>query len=108
MNQEHIVQFVDFADEHAPLLVMEYVSLGDLHYQHAQMLLSTNEVQMLLHQSLGALNYLHDRTITHRNVKPVKTLSLPRQKSKADLLYQARRLWALESRTFPEDCVRDW
>ncbi|QSS54017.1 mitogen-activated protein kinase [Histoplasma capsulatum var. duboisii H88] len=66
---EHIVQFVD-STTHPLQLIMEYLPLGNLYYQHERDPLNTEETQLLLAQGLDALRYLHSENITHRDIKP--------------------------------------
>ncbi len=72
-SQEHIVGFVDSIDDGGrPVLVMEYVPLGNLTQVEE---ISKEEMRIVLRQALQALRYLHDeKNITHRDIKPENIL----------------------------------
>lgn len=72
-SQEHIVGFVDSIDDGGgPVLVMEYMPLGNLTELQR---ISSEEVRTVLRQALQALAYLHDeKNITHRDIKPENIL----------------------------------
>ena len=72
-SQEHIVSFVDSIDDGGgPVLVMEYMPLGNLTELQR---ISSEEVRTVLRQALQALAYLHDeKNITHRDIKPENIL----------------------------------
>ncbi|KAL8652821.1 MAG: hypothetical protein Q9210_002458 [Variospora velana] len=73
ISHEHIVEFVDFSEEHEPLLVMEYLPLGNLACQYG---ITEEETLQILYQGLQALEYLHSQTppIAHRDIKPENIL----------------------------------
>lgn len=59
-------------DGGGPVLVMEYMPLGNLTELQR---ISSEEVRTVLRQTLQALAYLHDeKNITHRNIKPENIL----------------------------------
>ena len=72
-SQEHIVSFVDsINDGGGPVLVMEYMPLGNLLGLEK---ISLEEVRTVVRQALQALAYLHDeKNITHRDIKPENIL----------------------------------
>ena len=67
------MRFVNFSDEQNPLLVMEYLPLGNLACQD---IISKEETIQILHQGLQALEYLHSYSppLTHRDIKPENIL----------------------------------
>ena len=73
-DQEHIVNFVDFTDEVEPLLIMEYLPLGNLRDQHRITAIAPEESLYLLLQGLEALEYLHLSGHAHRDIKPENIL----------------------------------
>ena len=72
-SQQHIVSFVDSIDDGGgPVLVMEYMPLGNLTELQE---MTSEEVRTVLRQALQALAYLHDeKNITHRDIKPENIL----------------------------------
>jgi len=67
------VEFVDFSEEQKPLLVMEYLPLGNLACQD---LITEEETLQILCQGLQALQYLHSHSppLAHRDIKPENIL----------------------------------
>ncbi len=55
-------------------MVMEYLPLGNLEYQHKKRRFSENEIWAILFQTLFALKYLHGLSIAHRDLKPQNLL----------------------------------
>ncbi|KAL8858813.1 MAG: hypothetical protein Q9178_004730 [Gyalolechia marmorata] len=80
ISHEHIVQFVHFVDIPTPLLVLEYLPLGDLHAQHSSSQILVEEIIVLFHQMLQALAYIHTygQGYAHRDIKPANILILSR------------------------------
>jgi serine/threonine protein kinase len=72
--KEHIVEFVDFRMEPKPLLVMEYLPLGDLEAQHKDYGIAEADMMIIFDQCLRGLCYLHDHNIVHRDLKPANIL----------------------------------
>ena len=70
------MRFVDFInDDGGPVLVMEYMPLGNLAELDKVQKLSVEEMRTVLRQGLEALTYLHDqKSITHRDIKPENVL----------------------------------
>jgi serine/threonine protein kinase len=64
------VQFIGFSDEVRPLLVMEYVGLGNLGFQDQHQI----DPVAVLQQGLKVLVYLHPLGIVHRDIKPANIL----------------------------------
>ncbi|KAK4980804.1 hypothetical protein LTR28_000787 [Elasticomyces elasticus] len=77
-GRERIVQFVDFRAEPAPLLVMEYLPLGNLQDQHQDAPIAVEEAVVLFYEGLQAIDYLHSQGIAHRDIKPANILVVSR------------------------------
>ena len=71
--KERIVKFVNFSEEQKPLLVMEYLPLGNLVCQD---FITEEETLQVLYQGLEALEYLHSYSpsLAHRDIKPANIL----------------------------------
>ncbi|KAK2749417.1 hypothetical protein FQN57_006351 [Myotisia sp. PD_48] len=81
LSHPHIVRYHGFVNgPSAQQLLMEYLPLGNLNQQHEKESLSNSEISHLLLQSLDAINYLHLRDITHRDIKPKNILVKGRKK----------------------------
>ncbi|KAK5004953.1 hypothetical protein LTR28_008280 [Elasticomyces elasticus] len=78
VSHECIVQFVDFRADPAPLLVMEYLPLGNLEDQHRDAPIAVEEAVALFYEGLQGMNYLHSQGIAHRDVKPANILVVSR------------------------------
>lgn len=72
-RKEHIVKFVNSSEEQKPLLVMEYLPLGNLACQD---FITEEETLQILCQGLQALEYLHTYSppLAHRDIKPANIL----------------------------------
>lgn len=70
--QPNIVQYIDHHEhERWIYIIMEYVPGGELSaYLRSHGKIPEDMVQTLARQILHALNYLHKRRITHRDIKP--------------------------------------
>ena len=68
--QQHIVQFVDFREKPAPLLIMEYMPLGNLADEHRASPIAFEETSAILVQALQAVVHLHSQGLVHRDIKP--------------------------------------
>ncbi|KIW39692.1 uncharacterized protein PV06_08282 [Exophiala oligosperma] len=66
--------FIDFKLHPKPLMVMEYLPLGNLSRQNSISPIAVEEWAALLHQCLKALVYLPARNVTHRDLKPENIL----------------------------------
>ena len=73
-KKKHIVKYEDFTNEGKPLLVMEYLSFGNLKVQHGFDHITEEETITVLHQGLQALDYLHTQGLVHRDIKPENIL----------------------------------
>ena len=49
-KKEHIIQFKDFTNEGKPLLVMEYLSFGNLKFQYGLERITEKETIIVLYQ----------------------------------------------------------
>ena len=68
------MQFVDFRTALKPLLIMEYLPLGNLQKQDKASSISDHEMMVVFKQCLEGLSYLHNQNITHRDLKPENIL----------------------------------
>lgn len=60
--------------EQKPLLVMEYLPLGNLAFQDRKSRITEEEIIGILCQGLQVLDYLHSQRIVHRDIKPENIL----------------------------------
>lgn len=75
MNQDNIVEIIDFGLGDAPYLAMGLAPGGNLLEQHKTKPFTSQETALVLRQMLDALVYLHvDFNITHRDIKPANIL----------------------------------
>ena len=70
--QPSIVQYVDYHDQKSYLyIIMEYVPCGELSgYMNQHGPMPELLAKSVSRQMLNALDYLHKRRITHRDIKP--------------------------------------
>ena len=68
------MKFVNYSEEQQPLLVMEYLPLGNLACQ--DFIITEEETLQILFQGLQALDYLHSHSppLAHRDIKPANIL----------------------------------
>lgn len=71
MNLMGLLHYDDIPPVRGPVLLMEHMPLGNLTNFPD---LSIEEVRTMLQQSLEALAYLHDKDITHQNLRPSNIL----------------------------------
>ncbi|KAJ9624469.1 hypothetical protein H2203_005204 [Taxawa tesnikishii (nom. ined.)] len=57
-----------------PLLVMEYLPLGNLQDQHENVPIAVEDAVALLYQGLQGVAYLHSQCLAHRDIKPANIL----------------------------------
>lgn len=72
LRHPNIVQYIDYHDhEQWVYIIMEYVPHGELsRYMQEKGPIPEEQVQIITRQILHALQYLHRRNITHRDIKP--------------------------------------
>ncbi|KAK4226904.1 Serine/threonine-protein kinase RAD53 [Podospora fimiseda] len=73
INHKNCVQYIEHIDfdDRLLIIIMEYVGKGDLGKMIAENgPLTEMAVKIMANQLLDALGYLHDKNITHRDVKP--------------------------------------
>ncbi|KAK0730651.1 hypothetical protein B0H67DRAFT_474534 [Lasiosphaeris hirsuta] len=73
VKHPHIVNYVEHLDwdDRLLIIIMEYIAGGDLGKLIAEFgPLTEMEVRSIARQLLDAIGYLHDKNITHRDVKP--------------------------------------
>lgn len=72
LRHENIVRYIEFIETPQFLyIIMEYVPGGDLQgYMQAHGTLPEDSAKAMTKQILDALHYLHQRNITHRDIKP--------------------------------------
>ncbi|KAI9720729.1 MAG: hypothetical protein M1828_005520 [Chrysothrix sp. TS-e1954] len=72
LTHESIVQYVDYVETaHHLYIIMEYVPGGDLSgYMNSHGTLPEEMGRTMSRQILRALAYLHEKNITHRDIKP--------------------------------------
>ncbi|KAL9634119.1 MAG: hypothetical protein Q9204_003124 [Flavoplaca sp. TL-2023a] len=73
VSHEHVVEYVAFSEEQGPMLVMEYLPLGNL---ASQKFVTEEDNLQILCQGLQALEYLHSHSppLAHRDIKPENIL----------------------------------
>lgn len=72
LRHPNIVQYIDYHDVHNHLyIIMEYVPCGDLQAHLARRgPLKESDAKLMSRQILRSLAYLHQKDITHRDIKP--------------------------------------
>ncbi|KAK3077349.1 hypothetical protein LTS18_010511, partial [Coniosporium uncinatum] len=72
LRHPNIVQYIDYRDiKNYLYIIMEYVPCGDLQgYLAEHQVLSEDYAREMSRQILSALAYLHQKRITHRDIKP--------------------------------------
>ena len=72
LRHDSIVQYMDFVETKSHMyIIMEYVPGGDLQgYMQSHGTLHEEPARDMTKQILDALQYLHQKNITHRDIKP--------------------------------------
>lgn len=72
LQHPNIVKYIEYRETKAHIfIIMEFVHFGDLsHYTDAGQVMPEYMCQMMAGQIISALAYLHERGITHRDIKP--------------------------------------
>jgi serine/threonine protein kinase len=72
IRHQNVVQYIGYHDHAEHLyIIMEYVPCGDLQgYLLKNKILRETEAKLMSRQVLDALQYLHAKKITHRDIKP--------------------------------------
>ena len=72
LRHPNIVQYIDYHEENEYLyIIMEYIAFGDLqNYLSKYGPLHEPAAKLMARQTLKALQYLHRKRITHRDIKP--------------------------------------
>lgn len=81
LEHRHIVQYIDIQTMmgFGPMIIMEYCHLGSLHQQQRVSGFNEYETLMIMAQSFSAIDYLHSKKITHRDLKPGNILVRSRE-----------------------------
>src|SRR5262249_34606308 len=76
LEHPHILRVFDFGfQEEIPFLVMSYAPNGNLRQRHPkESCVSLDDVLSYVQQIALALQYIHDRNVIHRDVKPENML----------------------------------
>ncbi len=65
---------IAFWEMPTPVLIIPYLSFGNLSVQHRASPITWDETESIIFQSLSRLAYLHPRSVAHRDLKPENIL----------------------------------
>ncbi|KAI5923471.1 kinase-like domain-containing protein [Camillea tinctor] len=74
VKHDHIIKLLDWSLPPSTELLLEFMPLGNLHKQNAEMGILPGECCQINYQCLSGLKYLHDQGIAHRDIKPENIL----------------------------------
>jgi serine/threonine protein kinase len=71
----NIVAVIEYWETPAPILIMQYMSWGNLSALHRASPITRGEIESIAFQTLTALAYLHPQGVAHRDLKPENILA---------------------------------